>query len=275
MLKNFNVITRHSILTVAAQTPAEALQRAHISNNENAFIRECGDSNDSSFIVELVSYSLKRFGVLIEFSGPAKNILESETGIREKLKQDTYNTHFGTEHILYALATLFAGPTREFFEKKGINREKLLPVLSVICYGNADERPQNLLLDSFIYTISCCGVYLDTRTLFLSIFREGSNVEQIIRLMGFDMNAFVREYISLFSISEYFLDNPGTTNHNRESCFDGLDIYRYVQGESQKTEQIKKHLKECGGLCLRSADFIQSSYELIEEKKRKPRSALW
>jgi len=62
MLKNFNVITRHSILTVAAETPAEALQRAHISNNENAFIRECGDSNDSSFIVELVSYSVKRFG---------------------------------------------------------------------------------------------------------------------------------------------------------------------------------------------------------------------
>ncbi|MBI5574359.1 MAG: hypothetical protein HY919_07405 [Elusimicrobia bacterium] len=270
-MKIWNVITRHAILIVNAETPDDALKKSHVNPDENAFVRECENIFEPSFIVNLVSYSVKRLGVLIDFNKLCRNILESETLLREKLKEYTSNTEFGSEHLLYGLVIMGDDSTREFFRKKGITEEKLLCGIGNFCFYKPEEQPKDLMLENFTETIYCCGVYLDARTLFLSILREGMNARKIIKFIGHNPKELIKEYADFCGISEYFLKSGEPVNrYDSENCLDGIDIYKYVKNQTIRVNRITRHLKECKGLCLKTAAFVKQ----IEAEKKKP-ELLW
>ena len=268
-MKIYDVITRHSFLTVSAETSEQALLKVHISPGENAFVRERDDS--AGFIVSLVAYAVKRFGVLIAFSQLCRNILESERWLREKLKEDTTNTGFGSEHLLYGLVSMGDETTQKFFRERGITEEELLTGMGFTCFYKAEE--ERLLLDNFIETISCSGVYLDSRSIFLSVCKAGTNAANILRFLGVNPEKLVREYIDFCGISKYFLTNNHLIDTRNDTCLDGIDIYKYVKDQSGRQSRITLHLRECDGLCLRTAAFVETCCELIEADGNAP--ALW
>jgi hypothetical protein len=210
---------------------------------------------------------------LIAFSQLCRDILENECWLREKLKGWTTNPDFGSEHLLYGLVSMGDEPTQKFFRERGITEGKLLIGMVHTCYYEAEETPKNLLLDHFIHTIHCCGVYLDSRAIFLSIFREGTNAANILRFLGCDPDKFVKEYTDFCGISSYLLTNNNLINTCNDTCLDGIDIYKYVKDQSVKESRITLHLRECDRLCLRTAAYLESCCELIEAAGNAP--ALW